>query len=50
MFGIAAVVPPPRATKRPEAMAQKAIEYMAEAMREAGSFKGRNAPRGQGLP
>ena len=39
VFGIAAVVRAAACGKTPEAMAQKAIEYMAEAMREAGSFK-----------
>ena len=39
VFGIAAVVRAAACDKTPEAMAQKAIEYMAEAMREAGSFK-----------
>ena len=39
VFGIAAVVRAAACDKTPETMAQKAIEYMAEAMREAGSFK-----------
>ena len=39
VFGIAAVVRAAACDKTPEAMAKKAIEYMAEAMREAGSFK-----------
>ena len=39
VFGIAAVVRAAACDKTPEAMAQKAIEYMAEAMREAGRFK-----------
>ncbi len=39
VFGIAAVVRAAACEKTPEAMAEKAIEYMADAMREAKSFK-----------
>ena len=39
VFGIAAVVRAAACDKTPEAMARKAIEYMADAMREAKSFK-----------